>query len=42
VQVKISFSHTTFSGGGGAGESAPATVTQKPKSVLFTRVQLAF
>ena len=42
VQVKTSFSHTTFSGGGGAGVSAPATVTQKPESVLFTRVQLAF
>jgi phosphate-selective porin OprO and OprP len=42
VMVKASFSHTTFEGGGGAGTSAPATVTQKPENVLFTRVQLAF
>ena len=42
VQVKTSFSHTTFNGGGGAGTSAPATVTQKPEKVLFTRIQLAF
>jgi phosphate-selective porin OprO and OprP len=42
VMVKASFSHTTFSGGGGAGTSAPATVTQKPENVLFTRIQLAF
>jgi phosphate-selective porin OprO/OprP len=42
VLVKTSFSHTTFEGGGGAGTSAPATVTQKPESVLFTRIQLAF
>ena len=42
VLVKTSFSHTTFSGGGGAGSSAPATVTRKPESVLFTRIQLAF
>jgi phosphate-selective porin OprO/OprP len=31
-----------FTGGGGAGTSAPATVTRKPENVLFTRVQLAF
>ena len=42
VQVKASFSHTTFTGGGGPGTSAPATVTQKPENALFTRVQLAF
>ena len=42
VLLKSSFSHTTFSGGGGKGSSAPATVTQKPESVLFTRIQLAF
>jgi phosphate-selective porin OprO/OprP len=42
VRVNASFSHTTFEGGGGPGTSAPATVTQKPESVLFTRVQLAF
>jgi hypothetical protein len=40
--VKTSFSHTTFNGGGGSGTSAPATVTQKPESVFFTRLQLAF
>ena len=42
VLLKTSFSHTTFSGGGGKGSSAPANVTQKPESVLFTRIQLAF
>jgi phosphate-selective porin OprO/OprP len=42
VMVKTSFSHTTFTGGGGAGSSAPETVTQKPENVLFTRIQLAF
>jgi hypothetical protein len=40
--VKLDFSHTTFTGGGGAGTSAPATVTRKPENVLFTRIQLAF
>jgi len=42
VLVKTSFSHTTFSGGGGAGTTAPAIVTRQPENVLFTRVQLAF
>ena len=42
VRVNASFSHTSFNGGGGSGTSAPATVTQKPENVLFTRVQLAF
>jgi phosphate-selective porin OprO/OprP len=42
VMVKLDFSHTTFTGGGGAGTSAPATVTRKPENVLFTRIQLAF
>ena len=42
VLLKTSFSHTTFSGGGGPGTSAPATVTRKPENALFTRVQLAF
>jgi phosphate-selective porin OprO/OprP len=42
VMVKSSFSHTIFSGGGGTGTSAPANVTQKPESVVFTRIQLAF
>ena len=39
---KVSFSHTWFEGGGGAGTTAPATVTRKSESVLFTRFQLAF
>ena len=42
VVLKTSFSHTTFSGGGGAGTSAPAAVTRKDENVLFTRLQLAF
>jgi len=42
VLVKTSFSRTTFSGGGGAGTTAPAIVTRQPENVLFTRVQLAF
>jgi phosphate-selective porin OprO/OprP len=42
VRFDTSYSHTDFSGGGGAGSSAPATVTRQPESVLFTRLQLAF
>jgi phosphate-selective porin OprO/OprP len=42
VSVKASFSHTDFTGGGGAGSSAPAAVTRKDENVLFTRIQLAF
>jgi len=42
VLLKTSFSRTTFTGGGGAGTSAPATVTRQPENVLFTRIQLAF
>jgi phosphate-selective porin OprO/OprP len=42
VMVKTSFSHTSFTGGGGAGTSAPAIVTRQPENVLFTRIQLAF
>ena len=42
VLVKTSFSRTTFSGGGGAGPTAPSIVTRQPENVLFTRVQLAF
>ena len=42
VLFKTSFSHTDFSGGGGAGASAPAAVTRKDENVLFTRIQLAF
>ena len=39
---KVSFSHTWFEGGGGAGTTAPATVTRKSENVLFTRFQLVF
>jgi len=42
VLFKTSFSHTDFSGGGGAGASAPGAVTRKDENVLFTRIQLAF
>jgi phosphate-selective porin OprO/OprP len=42
ILVKTSFSHTDFSGGGGAGNNAPAAVTQKDENVFFTRIQLAF
>lgn len=42
IRVNTSFSHTSFSGGGGAGTTAPAIVTRQPEEVLFTRVQLAF
>ncbi len=42
IRVNTSFSHTTFTGGGGAGITAPATVTRQPENVFFTRVQLAF
>jgi len=42
LRFDLSFSHTMFQGGGGAGTTAPATVTRKDENVLFTRVQLAF
>jgi phosphate-selective porin OprO/OprP len=42
VLLKTGFSHTTFSGGGGAGASAPAIVSRQPENILFTRVQLVF
>ncbi len=42
VRVAASFSHTDFEGGGGNGNSAPASVTRKDENVLFTRIQLAF
>jgi phosphate-selective porin OprO/OprP len=42
VLFKTSFSHTDFSGGGGAGTSAPANVTRHDENVFFTRIQLAF
>jgi len=42
LRVNTSFSHVNFVGGGGAGASAPATVTRKDENTLFTRVQLSF
>jgi phosphate-selective porin OprO/OprP len=42
IRVNASFSRTTFTGGGGAGATAPAIVTRQPEEVVFTRVQLAF
>ncbi len=42
IRVNASFSHTTFTGGGGAGTTAPAIVTRQPENVFFTRIQLAF
>lgn len=42
IKVATSFSHTIFGGGSPKGTTVPASVTQKPESVLFTRVQLAF
>lgn len=42
IRVNASFSHTTFTGGGGAGTTAPAIVTRQPENAFFTRIQLAF
>lgn len=42
VMLKASYSRTTFDGGGGAGTTAPAAVTQQPEEVFFTRMQLSF
>lgn len=42
VRVDASYSHTTFTGGGGTGTSAPSSVTQHPENVFFTRIQLGF
>jgi phosphate-selective porin OprO/OprP len=42
IRVNTSFSHTTFTGGGGAGTTAPAITTRQPENVFFTRIQLAF
>jgi phosphate-selective porin OprO/OprP len=42
IRLNASFSHTTFTGGGGAGVTAPAIVTRQAENVFFTRVQLAF
>jgi phosphate-selective porin OprO and OprP len=42
IRLNASFSHTTFTGGGGAGTVSPAIVTRQPENVFFTRIQLAF
>ncbi len=42
IRVNASFTRTTFTGGGGAGTTAPANVTRQPEDALITRVQLAF
>ena len=42
IRVNTSYSRTTFTGGGGAGTTAPAVTTRQPESVFFTRLQLAF
>lgn len=42
LTIKTSYSRTTFDGGGGAGATAPATVTRQPEQVFFTRAQLSF
>ena len=42
IEIKATYSHTGFKGGGGAGLTPPANVTRQDESVFFTRVQLAF
>jgi len=48
VRWLVSFSHTTFQGGGGVNSQvpsttvAPATVTAQDENALFTRIQIAF
>jgi len=42
LRVCLSYSRTTFVGGGGAGTAAPATVTRQPEQVFFSRLQLVF
>jgi phosphate-selective porin OprO/OprP len=48
VRWMVSFSHTTFVGGGGVNylipstTAPPATVSHQDESVLFTRIQIAF
>jgi len=33
IRLNASYSHTTFTGGGGAGTTAPAVTTRQPESV---------
>lgn len=42
VMFKASYARTTFDGGGAAGLTAPAAVTQRAEEVFFTRMQLSF
>jgi phosphate-selective porin OprO/OprP len=42
LMLKASYSRTTFTDGGGAGTTPPASVTRQPEQVLFTRMQLSF
>jgi phosphate-selective porin OprO and OprP len=43
IRLNASYSHTTFTGGGGnTATTAPGVVTRQPENVFFTRVQLAF
>ena len=42
IRMNASFSHTTFTGGGGTAATAPSTVTRQAENVFFTRIQLAF
>ncbi len=42
IRMNLSYSRTTFEGGGGPGASAPAAVTRQPEQVLFTRLQVGF
>ncbi len=42
IRLNASFTHTTFTGGGGTTATAPSTVTRQPENVFFTRIQLAF
>jgi len=40
IRFATSYSHTSFTGGGGS--TGPGPVTRHPEQVLFTRLQLAF
>ena len=42
LRLNASYSRTTFTGGGDAGTTSPATVTRQPEEVFLTRAQLAF
>lgn len=42
IRLNASYSHTTFTGGGGTAATAPSTVTRQSENVFFTRIQLAF